>query len=291
MIPFRADLHCHSTCSDGSLTPLQLLELAAEKGLQGLSITDHDSIEAYAPETLERAKQLGIVLIPGVEFSTGINQTSIHLLGYNFSLQNPEVAALCADHSNRRMIRCKAILERLSKLGMPIAENELIEAVAAYNPKQKNQIIGRPHIAQMMIKLGYVQSVTEAFKKYLGEDCPCYVQGEHVSPEKTIEVIHRAGGVAIIAHPHLIKKTEILKRLLEMNFDGIECYYSKFPNAEHQRWIKIANYRNWLITGGSDFHGDIKPTITLGCSWIDEEHFNRLQNRDLHNPSQIPLQH
>jgi 3',5'-nucleoside bisphosphate phosphatase len=282
MVTFRADLHCHSTCSDGSLTPLQLLELAAEEGLNALSITDHDSIQAYTPETLARAEQLNIVLVPGVEFSTGINNTGIHLLGYNFSLQNPDVAAFCADHANRRTIRCRAILKRLANAGMPVDENELLEAVAAINPKQQNSIIGRPHIAQMMIKLGYVQSIQEAFKKYLGEDCPCYVQGEHISPEKTIEVIHKAGGVAIIAHPHLIKKTEILKQLLEMNFDGIECYYSKFPMDEHQRWVKIAKYRNWLITGGSDFHGDIKPAITLGCSWIDEEHFNRLQNRDLH---------
>lgn len=289
MIPFRADLHCHSTCSDGSLTPLQLLELAAESGLKALSITDHDSIEAYSLETLQRAEQLDITLIPGVEFSTGINQTSIHLLGYNFSLQNPEIAALCADHVNRRKIRCREILKRLAKLGMPIAEEELLEAVTAISPKQQNRIIGRPHIAQMMIKLGYVQSISEAFKKYLGEDCPCYVQGEYVSPEKTIEVIHNAGGVAIIAHPHLIKKTEILKRLLEMNFDGIECFYSKFSKEEHQRWVKIAKHRNWLITGGSDFHGDIKPIITLGCSWIDEEHFNRLQNYDLHRPSQASL--
>lgn len=289
MTNFRADLHCHSTCSDGSLSPLQLLELAAKNGLNALSITDHDSIGAYTPDTLEKAKQLGIVLLPGVEFSTGINQTSIHLLGYNFSLQSPEVAALCADHAHRRMERCRGMLERLAKLGMPIAEDKLLEAVAAFSPTQQNRIIGRPHIAQMMIQLGYVQSITEAFKKYLGEGRPCYVQGEHVPPEATIDVIHKAGGAAVIAHPHLIKNTEILKRLLEMNFDGIECYYSKFSSKEHERWVKIANHRNWLITGGSDFHGDIKPTINLGCSWIDEEHFNRLQNRDLYRSSQTAL--
>lgn len=285
MTSFRADLHCHSTCSDGSFTPLQLLDLAAEKGLKGLSITDHDSIAAYSPDTLERAKQLGITLIPGVEFSTGINQTSIHLLGYNFSLQNPELISFCIDHANRRKIRCKAILKRLAELNMPIDEEEFLDAVAALSPKQQNRIIGRPHIAQMMVKLGYVQSIPEAFKKYIGEEKPCFVQEKHISPEKTIEVIRKAGGVAIIAHPHLIKKTEILKRLLEMDFDGIECYYSKFFSHEHLRWIKIANHRKWLITGGSDFHGDIKPTIPLGCSWIDEENFNRLQNRDIHHAS------
>lgn len=289
MTTFRADLHCHSSCSDGSLPPLQLLALAAEKGLNALSITDHDSIDAYTPETLEKAKQLGIVLIPGVEFSTGIDQTSIHLLGYNFSLQSPEMAALCEFHTDRRIVRYREILKRLNQLGMPIAENDLLAAVAALNPKQKNMIIGRPHIAQMMIKRGYVKTIPEAFKKYLGDGCPCYIQGEYVSPEETIKVIHKAGGVAIIAHPHLIKNPEILKQLLKMDFDGIECFYSKFSMEEHQRWIKIAQHRNWLITGGSDFHGDIKPMISLGCSWIDEEHFNRLQSCDLHHPSQQSL--
>lgn len=290
MTSFRADLHCHSTCSDGSLTPLQLLELAAEKGLKALSITDHDSIAAYTPDAegdslFERAKQLGITLIPGVEFSSGINQTSIHLLGYNFSLQNSELISFCAEHVNRRKIRCKAILKLLAKMNMPIDEEELLQALAAFGPNGQNRIIGRPHIAQMMVKKGYVQTIPEAFKKYIGEEGPCYVQEKHVSPEKTIEVIRKAGGVAVIAHPHLIKKTEILKRLLEMDFDGIECYYSRFSNREHLRWIKIADRRNWLITGGSDFHGDIKPTIPLGCSWIDEENFNRLKNRDIHRVS------
>ncbi len=271
------------------MPPNQLLIHAAEKGLNALSITDHDSIDAYTPETLEKAKQLGIMLIPGVEFSTGINRTSIHLLGYNFSLQSPEMTSLCEFHTNRRIIRYRAILKRLSQLNMPIEENDLLQSVAAFNPKQHNMIIGRPHIAQMMVKLGYVQSIQDAFKKYLGDGCSCYVQGEYISPEKTIEVIHKAGGVAVIAHPHLIKNPEVLALLLNMNFDGIECYYSKFSMEEHQRWIKIAQRRNWLITGGSDFHGDIKPMISLGCSWINEEHFNRLHSCDVHRPSKQPL--
>lgn len=285
MIPFRADLHCHSTCSDGSLTPSELIELAAKSGLKGLSITDHDSVGAYTPEIFKEAEEAGIKLIPGVEFSTGIDSTSIHLLGYDVSLESPELISLCNEHVIRRRNRCRAILKRLEQSGMPVSETELLETVAAVNPKDRNNIVGRPHIAQMMVKLGYVQTVTEAFKKYIGEDGPCYVQGEYISPAETIETIHKAGGIAVIAHPHLIKKPNILKRLLEMKFDGIECYYSKFPKEDHLRWIKIANYRGMLITGGSDFHGTIKPSITLGCSWIDEEHFNKLMKHDIYRAS------
>ncbi len=278
---FRADLHCHSTCSDGSMRPIELLNHAVEKGLNALSITDHDSIDAYNPQTLTTAIELGLKLISGVEFSTVLNQISVHLLGYDFSLDNQEIASFCEMHKIRRQTRYRAILELLDKLGMPINEDELLNTVAHSAPERLNLTIGRPHIAQMMVQLGYVETLQEAFKKYLGDGCSCYVQGEYVTPEATIDIIHKAGGVAVIAHPHLIKDSSVLLKLLEMNFDGIECYYSKFPPKEHERWLKIANQRNWLITGGSDFHGTVKPTTPLGCSWINDTHLRRLLDRDL----------
>lgn len=281
MINFRADLHCHSTCSDGTLQPIELLHHAIEKGLSALSITDHDSIDAYSPETIAAARELNLELIPGVEFSTVLDQTSVHLLGYDFSLENQEIAAFCEQHKLRRKKRYQGILKLLNAHGMPIDEEAFLRTVSETAPAGQNLTIGRPHIAQMMVQLGYVGSLQEAFKKYLGDGCSCYLQGEYVTPEETINIIHRAGGVVIIAHPHLIKNSSLLLKLLEMNFDGIECYYSKFPPKDHIRWLKIAEHRNWLITGGSDFHGDIKPLIPLGCSWIDDIQLRRLQNRDL----------
>ncbi len=281
MTPFRADLHCHSTCSDGSMNPIELLNLAIQVGLNALSITDHDSIDAYTPETLAKANELELELVSGVEFSTTLDLQSIHILGYDFSLENHEIATFCEKHKIRRQKRLREILKLLTHLGMPIDEENLLQAVAESAPFRQSLTIGRPHIAQMMVNLGYVHSIQEAFKKYLGDGCSCYVQGEHITPEETIEVIHQAGGAAIIAHPHLIKEPSILKKLMKMNFDGIECYYSKFLPHDHARWLKIANQRSWLITGGSDFHGDIKPLITLGCSWIDDQHLRRLLNHDL----------
>jgi 3',5'-nucleoside bisphosphate phosphatase len=279
MIPFRADLHCHSSCSDGTMKPQELISLASQKNLQALSITDHDTINAYTDDLQLSAKQLGLELLPGVEFSTVLNNVSVHLLGYGFRLDSPQIAALCVRHKNRRTNRYRAILELLNAKGMPITEEELLEVVAASAPSDQPTTVGRPHIALAMIQRGYVGTIQEAFRKYLGDGCSCYVQGEHVTPEETIDVIHQAGGVAIIAHPHLVKDQKILLQLLDMNFDGIECYYSRFPTKDHQRWLKIARHRNWLITGGSDFHGTVKPTISLGCSWIDEELFRRLQAR------------
>ena len=145
------------------------------------------------------------------------------------------------------------------------------------------QTIGRPHIAQAMMKKGYVFSVEEAFKKYLAEGKPCYFKGHSFSVEETLQVIHDVHGLAIIAHPHLIERSSTVKRLLEMNFDGLEAYYAKFPPKQEQKWVKIAQFKKWLITGGSDFHGDIKPHIPLGCSWVNEEIFRFLQSHYLKN--------
>lgn len=283
MNDFRADLHCHTTCSDGTVTPKDIIHLAKAKGLSGLSITDHDTIDAY-DEAIPLAKELGIELISGIEFSTIFNEISVHILGYSFDLKNEEIHKLCLKHYQRRENRNKAILEKLASHGMPITEAEVIACTTA-SSTDSHRIIGRPHIAQAMIKKGYVASVKDAFKLYLGEDKPDYVRGDIISLDETLEVIHAAKGFAVIAHPHLIKNESLVAKLLHKKFDGIECYYSQLQAAQHVRWIKIAKNNQWIMTGGSDFHGDIKPTIPLGCSWVDETTFAVLKKRFHENNS------
>jgi predicted metal-dependent phosphoesterase TrpH len=139
--------------------------------------------------------------------------------------------------------------------------------------------IGRPHIAHTLVKKGYVSTIQEAFNKYLGDERPCYVQGDSFTVDETIDVIHQANGIAVIAHPHLIKNTALLNQLLQKDIDGIECYYGRFLSEAHQRWIKIAKHRNLLITGGSDFHGTVKPNLNLGSSWIDQDLFQAILDR------------
>lgn len=273
MDEFRADLHCHSTCSDGTLTPEEIVEKAASIGLSGLSITDHDTIEAYQ-QAIPKAKQLGIELIPGVEFSAVHEGVSVHILAYAFSTDNPTIKNFCQRHYQRRINRNREILKLLTKHGMPLSEEELQEMV----PMHAKGTLGRPHIALAMVTKGYIQSIQDAFNKHLGEGKNCYAPGEPFSVEETLKIIHEAGGLAVIAHPHLIDHPATLKKLLEMDFDGIECYYARFPKDSHARWLKIAQHRKWLITGGSDFHGSIKPNIPLGASWVNEEAFRLLQN-------------
>lgn len=277
MSGFRADLHCHSTYSDGSESPEALLKIAQSKGLSALSITDHDTVGAYA-EAIPLFKEAGITLLTGVEFSTSLKGHSVHILGYGFIPDAPSIQQLCAKHTERRESRNRQMLERLATLGMVVTLEDLDEAIAA-NPGSDVRTIGRPHIALAMIKKGYVGTPQEAFNKYLAEGRPCYVQGTTLTVDETLNAIHEAKGLAVIAHPHLVKNSALMSELLTKPFDGIECYYGNFLPAEHKRWLKVASKKDWLVTGGSDFHGKAKPNIELGCSWIGEEEFQKIIKR------------
>lgn len=279
---FRADLHCHSTCSDGTVSPKELINLACEHSLQGLSITDHDSIEAYA-EAVPAAESKGISLLSGVELSAVHRKQSVHVLAYGFALTCPLIKNFCKRHHERRQKRLLLILERLNSKGLFLKQNDIYDSLNG----DSTLAVGRPHIALAMIKKGYVPTIQEAFQHYLGEGKIAYVPGEAYSVEETLDVIHQAKALAIIAHPHLIYDSRVLQDLLLMNFDGIEGYYARFPSSAHQRWIKIAAKKEWIITGGSDFHGTIKPNLSLGNSWVNEETFSFLLKHFKQNQSFI----
>jgi predicted metal-dependent phosphoesterase TrpH len=258
-----ADLHCHTQASDGTVSPKKLVELAKEIGLKGLCITDHDTIAAY-DEAIDVARELGICLGAGIEFSAIFEGCDVHLLGYDFDLKSSALESLCLKHRARRRDRNARVLEKLRLEGMEISDF----------PQEGNW--GRPHIAQAMVSLGYVGSIKEAFHRYLGEGKRCYVQGEAISAEETIDVIHAAGGKAFIAHPHLLMSSFPVDHLLEMPFDGMECYYGNLSKKSADRWVAIAQKKGWLISGGSDFHGSVKPQISLGCQGVDKSTFHMI---------------
>lgn len=265
MNPFRADLHVHSIFSDGSQTPQELIELAAQKGFQALSITDHDTIRAY-PDSIKHADKAKIRIITGVEFSCMFEGINVHILGYNFSLEGSQIPKLCERHTERRQKRNRAIIEKLQAQNIHVEEKDLI-----------GHQVGRPHIAQVLERRGYVRNLKEAFTRYLAEGKRAYVQGETFSVQETIDVIHADGGKAFLAHPHLLPKRKIwLGRLFELPFDGIECYYARFPIDQEKKWLELANKKELLISGGSDFHGEFKPQNMLGSSWVDEPTFNQI---------------
>lgn len=263
---FKADLHCHSCYSDGTNTPTELIDLAIEVGLSGLSITDHDTVEGYK-EALPYAKEKNFPLLTGIEFSASYKGEPIHVLGYGIDLESEELLTLCVRHQKRRFQRNQAILIKLKKLGHSIEMEDL---------KATGKIVGRPHIALALMERGVVSSVKEAFDKLLGEGKAAYTPGEVVSVEETLETIHQAEGKAIIAHPHLIRKKSTFRKMLEYPFDGLEGYYARMPLSREREFLNIGKERKWIITGGSDYHGSVKPQAALGTSWVDEETFNVL---------------
>lgn len=268
---FRADLHCHSNFSDGTDTPMQLLHKAIEVGLQGLSITDHDTIDAYTPELFEEAKKINLALLPGVEISSELDCLSVHVLGYGYDLSDRSLRDFLVEMQGKRGERNRAILIKLASYNMPITEEELQNFA-------KLRTIGRPHIAQLMVLKGYVGSIQEAFEKYLKEGALCYTSGIRFHPKDVIEEIHKAKGKAVLAHPHFIKKRNLVKKLLDLPFDGIECHYAKLDKSYEVPWVKVAKDKGWIATGGSDYHGDLKPQIPLGCSWVSKAVFDNLRN-------------
>lgn len=267
MLNIYADLHCHSNCSDGTFSPAELVLHAKKIGLQGLSITDHDTIDAYRT-AIPIAQKLGIRLGSGVEFSCQFQGISIHLLGYDFSLKASDVHDLCIRHQKRREDRNRAILEKLKQHQMEIDYEEL----------QGTHTIGRPHIAQLMVDKGYVKNIREAFNLYIGEGKKCYVAGEPFLVEEALEVLHKAHGKVFIAHPQLLPSEFPLDELLKLPFDGVECYYAKLHKKS---WIEIAQSKKWLMSGGSDFHGTVKPENELGCSGVDQATFDAIFQHEL----------
>ncbi len=260
----RYDLHTHTLYSDGSLSPAALCEEALKIGLSGLSITDHDSIEAYR-HLPKSSLKIGV----GVEFSCMHKGESVHVLGYDFNLQSPHIEALCLKHKQRRYNRNRAILANLEKWGIRISESELYK-------DSMEHTIGRPHIAEILVSRGICSTMESAFNHYLAEGKKAYAPGDPISVEETIDVIHQASGKVFIAHPHLIKKNRLIKDLLSLPFDGLEGYYARFSALENDQWVKKGLELGWLISGGSDFHGELKTFNRLGSAWVNEELFQKI---------------
>ena len=269
---WRADLHCHTTYSDGLLTPTELVDLAVKQGLQGLSVSDHDTVFAY--NDLLKPELAGKIAIgSGIELSCSLNGRNLHLLGYDFLPQSPLLLDLYYQHKERRKMRNSEMVEKLKRRGFNI-----VDLFQQFEQEHPNKVIGRPHLAAFLIKMKYVASMDEAFRMYLGEDGSCYVPGAAFTVEEAFDAIKRSKGKLFIAHPYLLKPSSLLKKLLVYEFDGIEVYYA------HQRNVtpilKIAKDRGWLISGGSDFHGENKPNASLGSSWVEEDKFSAIfENR------------
>jgi len=277
----RADLHTHTTASDGLFAPEDNVRMAKEAGLAAIAITDHDTV-AGVPEALRAGKELEIVVVPGVEISSETKGKDIHILGYGFALDDKKWLDRLQTLREGRNGRNELILANLWRLGMPISPEEL--AAAAGKSERKDKAVGRPHIAQAMVDKGYVPDHRSAFDLWLGEGKPAYERQARATPEEAISWIREAGGKAIIAHPGIYGDDALVLSLLESGADGLEAYHSDHSPEQELRYAQWARDRGKLATGGSDFHGvkDGKPYHgTIGNRSVDAGIIEKLCGRDI----------
>ena len=248
----RADLHTHTTASDGTGSPAGNVRLAREAGLAAVAITDHDTT-AGIEEALAEGARLGVRVVPGVELSAMQDGLEIHVLGYYPDWRDERWQERLRMQREARSRRNAMMLERLAELGMPVDWEE-VERAAAGRPAGGS--IGRPHIAAAMVARGYVRSVAEAFERYLGSGGAAYVRVPRPTPREAVAWIHEAGGAAVIAHPGLYGRDDLVEALLEAGADGIEAYHSDHGPDDEARYAAMAARFGVIATGGSDYHGE-----------------------------------
>ncbi|MBI5445318.1 MAG: PHP domain-containing protein [Deltaproteobacteria bacterium] len=258
------DLHVHTRCSDGALTPAEIVDYALARGLGAVAITDHDTIDGN-PEALEAARGKEIRVIPGVEISTHWDGVTFHILGYGFRRTTPAVAEAFAFLEESRRQRNPRMIEKLRGHGIDITMEEVLEEAGS-------SLVGRPHFARVLVRKRAVDSIQSAFDKFLGRGAAAYVDKARLTPARACEVIREAGGLVVLAHPGLIEKDypgrlpALTERLLALGLAGIETYYSRHTPEQTASYIALARRHGLLVTGGSDFHqrDETGPDLGVG---------------------------
>ena len=243
------DMHIHSTASDGQLTAVQIIDQVRERGLLGLSITDHDTV-AGLPDALAYAQIVDIPLIPGIELSAEYDGRDVHILGYWINFQSMLNSERLRQIKAAREERCHQIVRRLAVLGMPLQMADITASVGA----DEVHSLGRPHIALAMVEAKYVSSIKEAFNKWLSRGQPAYVPRLKFTPLEAMELIHEAEGVTALAHPGVGVPDNLIIRLVRQGLGGIEVYHSEHNRMAEKKYLQVARQYRLAALGGSDFH-------------------------------------
>lgn len=252
-----ADLHIHTTASDGTWQPEALAKAALDKGLVMIAVTDHDTTQGVA-SVQAAGKIYGLEVIGGVELSVDHDDLEIHLLGLGIEPEHPELKSVMEQLHQSRYERGRHMVEKLQAQGISISFSRVQELAG-------NKLIGRPHIARVLVENGYVESIGDAFSKYIGKGCPAYVPRHKIAPAEAIDIIHAAGGVAIWAHPGLTAHDELLPQLTACGLDGLEAYHSAHQPDQVYHYLELAASRQLLVSGGSDCHGPgMREQLLLG---------------------------
>jgi predicted metal-dependent phosphoesterase TrpH len=277
----KVDLHTHTIASDGTFTPRELVETAARRGLRVLAITDHDSTEGIA-EALTTARSTHLELWPGVEISTDVPGGEVHILGYMIDHLDRVLQETLRKLRESRLGRARRMVDKLGALGMRVSWERVQEIAGA-------GAVGRPHVAQAMLEQGYVDSIAEAFNRYIGRNGPAYVERYRLTPEEAVQLIVRAKGLASLAHPVNVGPTSdtgeqldleaLLPRLVPAGLAGIEVYYAGYTPEITKRLLQYAARWSLMGTGGSDFHGRGALTIGVGEVPVPESVIEQVRER------------
>lgn len=256
------DLHVHSNGSDGTLTPAQVVEQAAQAGLYAMALTDHDTVSGVA-EAIEAGERLNVRVIPAIEISSARNGGDVHILGYGVDVKNAEFLEELGKIRNIRIERNRKMAKLLADHDFSITYEELLAKFG------EGAIITRAHFARYLLDTDQIGSVSEAFEKYIGPGCPCYLPKEEITIERAMAILRMAGARPVLAHPMLYKLTkdeleELVDRLVDLGLYGIEAVYTTYSTEEENYVKRLARRKGLVITGGSDFHGANKPKIAIG---------------------------
>ncbi|KEO84211.1 PHP domain-containing protein [Tumebacillus flagellatus] len=273
-----ADLHAHTTASDGTFTPRQLVERAHQNGLAAVAVSDHDTTAGVA-EAQAAGRELGVEIVPGIELSTVFEGKEVHVLGYYYDPNHPALVELTTKMREDRVNRMEKMVVKLQEAGIDITREEVqAEAQGA---------IGRPHFARVLMKKGYVSSMPEAFDKYLGYGKPGYVSRMKVTPVEGVNVILEAGGVPVVAHPGLIGKDYLFDELVPHGLAGLEALHPDHDDEQRKHYLALAEHHGLIATGGSDFHGaGAEHRGELGSVNVPLDVVRRLQEKSAYLRSQ-----
>lgn len=242
------DLHIHTIASDGIFTPEELVKQASLKGLKAIAITDHDAWDAIEPVS-HLAFKVGIEVIAGIELSTTIESSEIHILGYFIDYNRPHFQERVLHFKNARVERAHRMVEKLADLGVRVEIGRVLEIAGSGS-------VGRPHVARALAEEGYVGSTDEAFTRYLGNGCPAYVPKNFLTPQESFDLIHSVGGLAFFAHPGIENKDDLIEKFAAQGMDGLEVWHSKHSGSQVKNYLDLAKQKGLLVCGGSDCHSD-----------------------------------
>lgn len=272
-----ADLHLHTIFSDGTYTPEELILQSIKAGLSCIAVADHDTVEAVGP-CMEIGREKGIEVLPGIELSTEYEGFEVHILGYLIDYKREDFLKKLEFLKTNRIERVHKIIAKLKEMGI-VLEAEAVFEIADVGTT------GRLHIARAMLKKGLVKSLSEAFGKYIGDKSPAYVAGFKFSPKEAISLIKDVGGIAVLAHPYVLSRDELIPEFVSSGLRGLEVYYPEYSQSMINFYLEMAKKYNLLVTGGSDCHGSAKPEVRIGSIKIPYELVEKLKQNAYTKPS------